>query len=184
MALAERLPRPARARVGPIRYAVCQDILNQIVRQADAASASWALKLKAKDALAAAFMPELYGADDPVQARRQGITAQDYVKVAAIAAKCPKDRLPYVLGLLEHGGFDLRAAARLYAAVIAVILAVLALATAGELVVLRRVGMDSAAEEEVLGFLASLWGVAGITLIGPLVACLAAYAVRYMRKKR
>lgn len=58
-------------------------------------------QLHAKDAIAAAFMPE-----GRSPARGRDITARDCLKAASIVARCHEDRLPYVLGLLEEGGFD------------------------------------------------------------------------------
>ena len=63
-------------------------------------------QLRAKDVLAAAFIPAMYGKKD-----REGPTAarqdrMDALKAATIIAECKTDRLNYVLAILKNVGFD------------------------------------------------------------------------------
>lgn len=65
-------------------------------------------QLKAKDVLAAAFLPQTRQqntAYPPVKHRE--LTVDDYIVAARLASDCRNERLPYVLGFLEKGGFDI-----------------------------------------------------------------------------
>lgn len=42
----------------------------------------------------------------PVETSQRSLTPDDYLKAATIVARCRNDRLPYVLGFLEKGGWD------------------------------------------------------------------------------
>ncbi len=65
-------------------------------------------QLKAKDVLAAAFLPQSKQQSTtsaPVEQR--ALTTDDYIIAARLTADCRNERLPYVLGFLEKGGFDI-----------------------------------------------------------------------------
>lgn len=65
-------------------------------------------QLKVKDILAAAFLPQTKQQDTaylPVKHRE--LTVDDYIVAARLASDCRNERLPYVLGFLEKGGFDI-----------------------------------------------------------------------------
>lgn len=65
-------------------------------------------QLKAKDVLAAAFLPQTKQQDTahpPV--KRRELTVDDYIVAARLASDCRNERLPYVLGFLEKGGFGI-----------------------------------------------------------------------------
>ena len=65
-------------------------------------------QLKAKDVLAAAFLPQTKQQDTahpPVKHRE--LTVDDYIVAARLASDCRNERLPYVLGFLEKGGFEI-----------------------------------------------------------------------------
>ena len=65
-------------------------------------------QLKAKDVLAAAFLPQTKQQDTahpPVKHRE--LTVDDYIVAARLASDCRNERLPYVLGFLEKGGFKI-----------------------------------------------------------------------------
>lgn len=64
-------------------------------------------QLHAKDVLAAAFLPTLYGAETKPTVQQRTLTPDDYLRAASIVATCANGRLPYVLGLLEKGGFEI-----------------------------------------------------------------------------
>lgn len=64
-------------------------------------------QLHAKDVLAAAFLPTIYGKENKPVVRQRALTPDDYLRAASIVANCANGRLPYVLGLLEHGGFEI-----------------------------------------------------------------------------
>ena len=65
-------------------------------------------QLKAKDVLAAAFLPKAQQrpAEYPPVKRRE-LTVDDYIVAARLASDCRNERLPYVLGFLEKGGFEI-----------------------------------------------------------------------------
>lgn len=42
----------------------------------------------------------------PVETNQRALTPDDYLRAATIVARCRNDRLPYVLGFLEKGGWD------------------------------------------------------------------------------
>ena len=65
-------------------------------------------QLKAKDVLAAAFLPQAQ--QQPTEhppAKRRELTVDDYIVAARLASDCRIERLPYVLGFLEKGGFEI-----------------------------------------------------------------------------
>lgn len=64
-------------------------------------------QLHAKDVLAAAFMPTLYGVKNQPAVQQRALTPDDYLRAAAIVANCANGRLPYVLSFLEKGGFEI-----------------------------------------------------------------------------
>jgi len=64
-------------------------------------------QLHAKDVLAAAFLPAIYGTGDKPAVQQRVLTPDDYLRAASIVATCANGRLPYVLGFLEKGGFDI-----------------------------------------------------------------------------
>lgn len=64
-------------------------------------------QLHAKDVLAAAFLPTIYGAESKPAFRQRALTPDDYLRAASIVANCANGRLPYVLGFLEQGGFEI-----------------------------------------------------------------------------
>lgn len=64
-------------------------------------------QLHAKDVLAAAFLPTIYGKEDKPTVQQRALTPDDYLRAASIVANCANGRLPYVLGLLEKGGFEI-----------------------------------------------------------------------------
>lgn len=64
-------------------------------------------QLHAKDVLAAAFLPTVYGKVDKPAVQQRALTPDDYLRAASIVANCANGRLPYVLGLLEKGGFEI-----------------------------------------------------------------------------
>ncbi|MBR0282298.1 MAG: Bro-N domain-containing protein [Oscillibacter sp.] len=43
----------------------------------------------------------------PSEVEQRGLTTDDYLRAAAIVSACKNDRLPYVLGFLEQGGFSI-----------------------------------------------------------------------------
>ena len=62
-------------------------------------------QLHAKDVLAAAFLPSFYGAEETALTPQRVLTPDDYLRAASIVANCRNERLPYLLGFLEQGGF-------------------------------------------------------------------------------
>ena len=65
-------------------------------------------QLKAKDVLAAAFLPQSKqqsATSAPVEQR--ALTTDDYIIAARLTSDCRNERLPYVLGFLEKGGFEI-----------------------------------------------------------------------------
>lgn len=64
-------------------------------------------QLCAKDVLAAAFLPEFCGAGNSAPVPQRALTPDDYLRAASIVANCRNERLPYVLGVLERGGFEI-----------------------------------------------------------------------------
>lgn len=64
-------------------------------------------QLHAKDVLAAAFLPTIYGNETKPTVQQRTLTPDDYLRAASIVATCANGRLPYVLGLLEKGGFEI-----------------------------------------------------------------------------
>lgn len=65
-------------------------------------------QLRAKDVLAAAFLSQTKQQDTaypPVKHRE--LTVDDYIVAARLASDCRNERLPYVLGFLEKGGFEI-----------------------------------------------------------------------------
>lgn len=64
-------------------------------------------QLHAKDVLAAAFLPTIYGAESKPAVQQRTLTPDNYLRAASIVANCANGRLPYVLGFLEKGGFEI-----------------------------------------------------------------------------
>ena len=65
-------------------------------------------QLKAKDVLAAAFLPQSrQQSTTPAPAEQRALTTDDYIIAARLTSDCRNERLPYVLGFLEKGGFDI-----------------------------------------------------------------------------
>lgn len=66
-------------------------------------------QLKAKDVLAEAFFPQGKNSSEynPVPAKHRELTVDDYIVAARLASDCRNERLPYVLGFLEKGGFEI-----------------------------------------------------------------------------
>lgn len=65
-------------------------------------------QLKAKDVLAAAFLPKSQQRPTEHQpVKRRELTVDDYIIAARLASDCRNERLPYVLGFLERGGFEI-----------------------------------------------------------------------------
>lgn len=65
-------------------------------------------QLKAKDVLAAAFLPQSKQRSTiPAPVEQRAITTDDYIIAARLTADCRNERLPYVLGFLEKGGFEI-----------------------------------------------------------------------------
>ena len=62
-------------------------------------------QLKAKDVLAAAFLQQKDEHSSVMNQRP--LTTDDYIRAAAIVADSTNARLPYVLGFLEQGGFNI-----------------------------------------------------------------------------
>lgn len=65
-------------------------------------------QLKAKDVLAAAFLPwskQQVPAPTPSRVILRDLTTDDYINASRIISDCRNERLPYVMGLLEMGGF-------------------------------------------------------------------------------
>lgn len=46
-------------------------------------------------------------ADEPHEVEQRVLTTDDYLRAAAIVADCRNERLPYVLGFLERGGWEI-----------------------------------------------------------------------------
>lgn len=65
-------------------------------------------QLKAKDVLAAAFLPQSkQQSTTPAPAEQRALTTDDYIIAARLTSDCRNERLPYVLGFLEKGGFEI-----------------------------------------------------------------------------
>ena len=65
-------------------------------------------QLKAKDVLAAAFLPQSKQQPaTPAPVEQRALTTDDYITAARLASDCRNERLPYVLGFLEKGGFEI-----------------------------------------------------------------------------
>lgn len=65
-------------------------------------------QLKAKDVLAAAFLPQSKQQPaTPAPVEQRALTTDDYITAARLASDCRNERLPYVLGFLEKGGFNI-----------------------------------------------------------------------------
>ena len=65
-------------------------------------------QLKAKDVLAAAFLPQSKQRSTiPAPVEQRAITTDDYIIAARLTSDCRNERLPYVLGFLEKGGFEI-----------------------------------------------------------------------------
>ena len=65
-------------------------------------------QLKAKDVLAAAFLPQSkQQSATPAPVEQRTLTTDDYIIAARLTSDCRNERLPYVLGFLEKGGFDI-----------------------------------------------------------------------------
>lgn len=65
-------------------------------------------QLKAKDVLAAAFLPQSkQHPATPAPVEQRALTTDDYITAARLASDCRNERLPYVLGFLEKGGFNI-----------------------------------------------------------------------------
>lgn len=47
-----------------------------------------------------------YRVSPKTAAVRRALTTDDYIKAASLVANCRNERLPYVLGFLEQGGFE------------------------------------------------------------------------------
>ena len=62
-------------------------------------------QLKAKDVLAAAFLPQAKQSPTPAPVKLRDLTTDDYITASRIISDCRNERLPYVIGLLEMGGF-------------------------------------------------------------------------------
>ena len=65
-------------------------------------------QLKAKDVLAAAFLPQSKQqtpTPTPSRVILRDLTTDDYINASRIISDCRNERLPYVMGLLEMGGF-------------------------------------------------------------------------------
>lgn len=65
-------------------------------------------QLKAKDVLAAAFLPQSKQQPaTPAPVEQRALTTDDYITAARLASDCRNERLPYVLGFPEKGGFNI-----------------------------------------------------------------------------
>ena len=65
-------------------------------------------QLKAKDVLAAAFLPQSkQQSTTPAPVEQRALTTDDYIIAARLTSDCRNERLPYVLGFLEKGGFEI-----------------------------------------------------------------------------
>lgn len=65
-------------------------------------------QLKAKDVLATAFLPQSKQQPaTPAPVEQRALTTDDYITAARLASDCRNERLPYVLGFLEKGGFNI-----------------------------------------------------------------------------
>ena len=65
-------------------------------------------QLKAKDVLAAAFLPQSkQQSATPAPVEQRTLTTDDYIIAARLTSDCRNERLPYVLGFLEKGGFEI-----------------------------------------------------------------------------
>lgn len=65
-------------------------------------------QLKAKDVLAAAFLPQSkQPPTTPAPVEQRALTTDDYIIAARLTSDCRNERLPYVLGFLEKGGFEI-----------------------------------------------------------------------------
>lgn len=65
-------------------------------------------QLKAKDVLAAAFLPQSkQQSTTPAPVEQRALTTDDYIIAARLTSDCRNERLPYVLGFLEKGGFNI-----------------------------------------------------------------------------
>lgn len=65
-------------------------------------------QLKAKDVLAAAFLPQSKQqtpTPTPSRVILRDLTTDDYINASRIISDCRNERLPYVMGLLEMGDF-------------------------------------------------------------------------------
>lgn len=64
-------------------------------------------QLKAKDVLAAAFLPQTKKPTAPPPTKQRALTVDDYIVAARLVSDCRNERLSYVLGFLEKGGFEI-----------------------------------------------------------------------------
>lgn len=64
-------------------------------------------QLRAKDVLAAAFLPTVCAQEAKMTVKQRVLTTDDYIRAASLVANCRNERLPYVLGFLEKGGFTI-----------------------------------------------------------------------------
>ena len=64
-------------------------------------------QLKAKDALAAAFLPQTAPEAASTSIQLRALTTDDYIGAARIVSDCRNERLHYVLGFLKCGGFEI-----------------------------------------------------------------------------
>lgn len=65
-------------------------------------------QFKAKDVLAAAFLPQSkQQSTTPAPVEQRALTTDDYIIAARLTSDCRNERLPYVLGFLEKGGFEI-----------------------------------------------------------------------------
>ncbi len=72
-------------------------------------------QFKAKDVLAAAFLPQSkQQSTTPAPVEQRALTTDDYIIAARLTSDCRNERLPYVLGFLEKGGFEIPKVKELY----------------------------------------------------------------------
>lgn len=66
-------------------------------------------QLRAKDVLAAAFLPQAVQSPTPSPApvKQRELTTDDYIAASRIVSDCRNERLHYVLGFLKCGGFEI-----------------------------------------------------------------------------
>ena len=64
-------------------------------------------QLRAKDVLAAAFLPQTAPEAASTSIQLRALTTDDYIGAARIVSDCRNERLHYVLGFLKCGGFEI-----------------------------------------------------------------------------